>query len=182
MRVIYKSRLLETLDGCGSAPRWPTSDLGRYTCYPADGAIASRASMKPSSCCIEMQTEMGNSSVPATGREAAMTGCMLRHPGHRHWHFDAMASYSLRRAGSSQALVARNKVSFCLRDNLKVRGYQVVVPRRHFGKCSRNSQQGSLQVGWTSTKRTCPDNGCACRGMWTQTSSASTSRPTHWTG
>jgi hypothetical protein len=71
-----------------------------------------------------------------------MTGCMLGHPGHRHWHFDAMASYSLRRAGSSQALVAWNKVSFCLRDNLKVRGYQVVVPRRHFGKCSRNSQQG----------------------------------------
>jgi hypothetical protein len=76
-----------------------------------------------------------------------MTGCMLRHPGHRHWHFDAMASYSLRRAGSSQALVARNKVSFCLRDNLKVRGYRVVVPRRHFGKCSRNSQQG-ISPGW----------------------------------
>ena len=25
------------------------------------------------------------------------TGCMLRHSGHDHWHFDAMAAYSLRR-------------------------------------------------------------------------------------
>ena len=70
MRVIYRSRLLEILDGCGSPPRWPTSDLGRYTCYLAGGAIASPASTKPSSCCIEMRTEMGNSSVPATVWEA----------------------------------------------------------------------------------------------------------------
>ena len=76
-----------------------------------------------------------------------VTGCMLRHPGHKHWHFDAMAAYSLRRAGSSQALVARNKVSFCLRDNLKMPGQRVVVPRRHFGRCSRNSQQG-ISPGW----------------------------------
>jgi hypothetical protein len=70
-----------------------------------------------------------------------LTGCMLRHSGHKHWHFDAMAAYSLRRAGSSRVRVARNKVSFCLRDNLKVPGQRVVVPRRHFGRCSRNSQQ-----------------------------------------
>jgi Lysyl oxidase len=76
-----------------------------------------------------------------------VAGCMLRHPGHKHWHFDAMAAYSLRRAGSSQALVARNKVSFCLRDNLKMPGQRVVVPRRHFGRCSRNSQQG-ISPGW----------------------------------
>jgi len=76
-----------------------------------------------------------------------VTGCMLRHPGHKHWHFDAMAAYSLRRAGSSQALVARNKVSFCLRDNLKMPGQRAVVPRRHFGRCSRNSQQG-ISPGW----------------------------------
>jgi hypothetical protein len=72
---------------------------------------------------------------------------MLRHSGHNHWHFDAMAAYSLRRANSSQVLVARNKVSFCLRDNRKVPGQRVVVPRRHFGKCSRSSQQG-VSPGW----------------------------------
>jgi Lysyl oxidase len=76
-----------------------------------------------------------------------VTGCMLRHPGHKHWHCDAMAAYSLRRADSSRVLVSRNKVSFCLRDNLKVPGQRVVVPRRHFGRCSRNSQQG-ISPGW----------------------------------
>ena len=76
-----------------------------------------------------------------------LTGCMLRHPGHKHWHFDAMASYSLRRAGSSQVLVSRDKVSFCLRDNYRVPGQRVAVPRRHFGRCSRNSQQG-ISPGW----------------------------------
>jgi hypothetical protein len=74
-------------------------------------------------------------------------GCMLRHPGHRHWHFDAMAAYSLRRPGTDIALVARNKVSFCLRDNQRAPGQRVVVRREHFGKCSRNSQQG-ISPGW----------------------------------
>jgi hypothetical protein len=57
------------------------------------------------------------------------------------------AAYSLRRAGSSRLLVARDKVSFCLRDNLKVPRQRVVVPRRHIGKCSRTSQQG-ISSGW----------------------------------
>jgi hypothetical protein len=72
---------------------------------------------------------------------------MLLNPGHKHWHFDAMTAYSLRRAGSSRVLVARDKVSFCLRDNLKVSRQRVVVPRRHFGRCSRKSQQG-ISPGW----------------------------------
>jgi hypothetical protein len=74
-------------------------------------------------------------------------GCMLRHPGHRHWHFDAMAAYSLRRPGTNNALVSRDKVSFCLRDNLRATGQRVVVRREHFGRCSRNSQQG-ISPGW----------------------------------
>jgi Lysyl oxidase len=74
-------------------------------------------------------------------------GCMLRHTGHRHWHFDAMAAYSLRRPGTARALVARDKVSFCLRDNERIRGQRVVVRREHFGRCSRNSQQG-ISPGW----------------------------------
>ena len=74
-------------------------------------------------------------------------GCMLRHPGHRHWHFDAMARYSLRRPGTDDVLAARNKVSFCLRDNRRIVGQRVVVRREHFGRCSRNSQQG-ISPGW----------------------------------
>jgi hypothetical protein len=76
-----------------------------------------------------------------------VTGCMLRHPGAQTLALRRDAAYSLRRAGSSQALVARNKLSFCLRDNLKMPGQRVVVPRRHFGRCSRNSQQG-ISPGW----------------------------------
>jgi hypothetical protein len=72
---------------------------------------------------------------------------MLRYPDHKHWHFDAMASYSLRHAGSSRVLVSRDKVSFCLRDSYEVPGQRAVVPRRHFGRCSRNSQPG-ISPGW----------------------------------
>jgi hypothetical protein len=43
---------------------------------------------------------------PASRRDV---GCMLRHPGHKHWHFDAMAAYSLRRPGTTEALVARKQ-------------------------------------------------------------------------
>lgn len=82
----------------------------------------------------------------ATG-EAVAVGCMLRHPGHDHWHFDAMARYSLHRAGSDQPLVARDKVSFCLRDNRRVPGAPRVVPREHFGDCSRRTRQG-ISPGW----------------------------------
>jgi hypothetical protein len=74
-------------------------------------------------------------------------GCMLRHPGHRHWHFDAMAAYSLRLPGTIAPLVSRDKVSFCLRDNQRVPRQRVVVQRQHFGRCSRNSQQG-ISPGW----------------------------------
>jgi hypothetical protein len=76
-----------------------------------------------------------------------LTGCMLRHPGHDHWHFDAMAAYSLRRPGTTQALVSRPKVSFCLRDNRRVPRQRVVVRREHFGECSRTSRQG-ISPGW----------------------------------
>jgi hypothetical protein len=72
---------------------------------------------------------------------------MLRHPGHKHWHFDAMAAYSLRRPGTDRPLVGRDKVSFCLRDNRRVPGQRVVVRRQHFGECSRTTRQG-ISPGW----------------------------------
>ena len=77
-----------------------------------------------------------------------VTGCMLIHPGHDHWHFAAMASYSLRRSGSSQLLVTRPKVSFCLRDNVRVPGQPVVVARRHFGECTRRTSRQGISPGW----------------------------------
>jgi hypothetical protein len=73
-------------------------------------------------------------------------GCMLNHPTHDHWHFDAMAAYSLRRQAGT-VLVARDKVSFCLRDNRRAPGADRRVPRAHFGECGRRTDQG-ISPGW----------------------------------
>jgi hypothetical protein len=53
-------------------------------------------------------------------RATRSAGCMLSHPTHDHWHFDAMAGYALRRPGDHEPVVSKNKVSFCLRDNRRV--------------------------------------------------------------
>ena len=82
---------------------------------------------------------------PVGGRFGS--GCMLDHPGHDHWHFDAMAAYSLRRPGSLEPLVRRDKVSFCLRDNRRIPGHPEVVAREHFGECGRARVQG-ISPGW----------------------------------
>lgn len=80
-------------------------------------------------------------------RTERFSGCMLRHVGHDHWHFDAMAAYSLRRPGAARPLVDRNKVSFCLRDNVRVPGGRTGVRREHFGDCTANAPQG-ISPGW----------------------------------
>jgi Lysyl oxidase len=74
-------------------------------------------------------------------------GCMLAHPTHDHWHFDAMAGYSLRSPTTGQRLATRRKVSFCLRDNRRIRGAETSVLREHFGECSRTGPQG-ISPGW----------------------------------
>jgi Lysyl oxidase len=76
-------------------------------------------------------------------------GCMIRHPGHRHWHYDAMARYSLRLPGTDEALVARNKVSFCLRDNRRVTVPGQKQLARHFRRCTRSTQGQGISPGWT---------------------------------
>jgi hypothetical protein len=73
-------------------------------------------------------------------------GCMLDHPTHDHWHFDAMARYSLRDA-QGEVIAVRRKVSFCLRDNTRVRGGDRAVRRAYFGECDRRSDQG-ISPGW----------------------------------
>jgi hypothetical protein len=70
VRVIYKSRLSVIPGGCGSPPRSPTSDLGRYSSFLVGEADAGRDSMRLSRCCIEMPTGTGNFSAPATMKEA----------------------------------------------------------------------------------------------------------------
>ena len=80
------------------------------------------------------------------GRERR-AGCMLAHPTHDHWHFDAMAGYSLRSPTTGRRLATRRKVSFCLRDNRRVGGVRTAVRREHFGECSRAGPQG-ISPGW----------------------------------
>jgi len=84
-----------------------------------------------------------------TTRTDDFAGCMLRHLGHDHWHFDAMAAYALRRPGTRRPLAARDKVSFCLRDNVRVPtpGRSRTVPRAWFGDCTATTRQG-ISPGW----------------------------------
>jgi len=95
--------------------------------------------------------DRGADGVYRPGRDRRLrsrfAGCMLVHPGHDHWHFDAMASYVLRVPGSGRVVAARHKVSFCLRDNRRAGGVATRVRREHFGECSRTTRQG-ISPGW----------------------------------
>ena len=72
---------------------------------------------------------------------------MLMHADHDHRHFDAMASYVLRDPADHEVLAMKRKVSFCLRDNRRVRGVPTLVRREYFGECSRRTHQG-ISPGW----------------------------------
>lgn len=78
-------------------------------------------------------------------------GCMIYHPEHHHWHFQASARYVLLDPGTDPATVvaARRKVSFCLRDSerLPPRYGDWSYPQT-YGACSARSRQG-LSVGWS---------------------------------
>jgi Lysyl oxidase len=74
-------------------------------------------------------------------------GCMLDHPTHGHWHFDAMARYSLTRPGELSPLVASDKVSFCLRDNRVTPSASPVTVPQHYGDCAADKVQG-ISPGW----------------------------------
>lgn len=76
-----------------------------------------------------------------------VVGCMLEHPDHDHWHFDAMASYALRDPATDRVLSEHRKVSFCLRDNRRVPRVTTRVRREHFGDCTRTRHQG-ISPGW----------------------------------
>lgn len=84
------------------------------------------------------------------GRDTASAplpgGCMLFHPLHDHWHFDGSARYALTEIGSDEPIVARKKVSFCLRDSEPLVG-AVERHRRTYEKCARDRRQG-ISVGW----------------------------------
>jgi hypothetical protein len=77
-------------------------------------------------------------------------GCMIFHPAHDHWHFEAASRYSLFQPGRERNLVnvARRKMSFCLRDSRRIpREYGTFSHSEFYGACSKSSPQG-ISVGW----------------------------------
>jgi hypothetical protein len=76
-------------------------------------------------------------------------GCMIFHPQHDHWHFEAASRYTLYQADRpDRKLVAQRKMSFCLRDSRRVpERYGTYNYAEHYGACSRHSPQG-ISVGW----------------------------------
>lgn len=84
-------------------------------------------------------------------------GCMLDHPTHDHWHFDAAASYTLTEPGETAPVAVAEKVSFCWRDNRVTPAESRVQLTEHYGDCGRERVQG-INPGWADVYRsTLPD-------------------------
>ncbi len=82
-----------------------------------------------------------------TARRSA--GCMVFHPYHDHWHFEAASRYTLYKAHRPRiSKVAQRKMSFCLRDSRRVPKYMGEFDHaERYAACSRYSPQG-ISVGW----------------------------------
>lgn len=78
------------------------------------------------------------------------SGCMIFHPGHRHWHFDNLARYELKNAnGTGEALASSSKVSFCIIDiHHPFPGLAGSPGSRYYTECGRNSILG-ISIGWS---------------------------------
>lgn len=76
-------------------------------------------------------------------------GCMVYHPYHDHWHFEAASRYTLfRQDRPDQVRVARRKMSFCLRDSKRVpASYGTFHHEERYGACTKYSPQG-ISIGW----------------------------------
>ncbi len=76
-------------------------------------------------------------------------GCMVFHPAHNHWHFEAAARYTLSRPDSQRNILVRaRKMSFCLRDTERVpESFGTFNQPLYYGECGRNTPQG-ISRGW----------------------------------
>jgi hypothetical protein len=91
------------------------------------------------------------------GSSVRPAGCMLFHPTHDHWHFDAAANYTLTRTSSMTPLTAAEKVSFCWRDNREVPSEGGLRITAYYGNCEQDTVQG-IGPGWADVYRaTLPD-------------------------
>jgi hypothetical protein len=72
------------------------------------------------------------------------SGCEIVTPGEDTWHIDASARYWLTRAGHTTVIVRHPKVSFCVRDSLRL---TPAASAGFYGHCSRDGRKG-ITVGW----------------------------------
>ena len=102
-----------------ASPGRPAAPVLRLARQPRSGTAppASRALRQPAAhddntrprrCCTATTTMTAPTSPGRTCPDrCAHAGCMLAHPTHDHWHFDAMAGYSLRSPTTDQRLATR---------------------------------------------------------------------------
>jgi hypothetical protein len=86
----------------------------------------------------------------AVDRQSARksAGCFLFHREHNHWHFDAAARYRLFNPHASGYIAQARKVSFCLRDSVRVpEAMGTFHHGSYYGDCSLSRPEG-ITVGW----------------------------------
>lgn len=76
-------------------------------------------------------------------------GCMIFHPNHDHWHFEAAARYVLYKPKKSQPIVVvGRKMSFCLRDSERAPNrWPTADYPQFYGDCDERTPQG-ISIGW----------------------------------
>lgn len=80
--------------------------------------------------------------------EVLIDACMVFHPEHSHWHFDAIARYELREIGGASVSVGE-KISFCIADVWRRHADLAGSPAlKYYKGCGGKSTQG-ISVGWS---------------------------------
>ncbi len=76
-------------------------------------------------------------------------GCMVFHPRHDHWHFEAAARYVLYKPTRRQPIVVQGrKMSFCLRDSERAPDkWPTPNYPEYYGACEQRTPQG-ISIGW----------------------------------
>jgi hypothetical protein len=79
---------------------------------------------------------------------ARRAGCSRYHPAHKHWHFEALAAYTLGTVPAGPALVAGKKVSSCVLDARRRLPKAPGSPRRKYYRLCRRDSIGGISIGW----------------------------------
>ena len=75
-------------------------------------------------------------------------GCVVHHPAHGHWHFEAFARYTLQHADDGRLAARARKVSFCLIDSARASAVpDSVAGEETYSSCGADATQG-ISAGW----------------------------------